>query len=788
MFQSTGMTPQFTPGQSQSGSSVNAAETPNKKFKEVMGAPVAIMNAGPRMHLRGAIRPGDDMQDYEAAVAAYRYGPMVGAAAAIDAAARQHAMHTGYNPHPGHWHGYPAGQPGYMPYPGTVPPPTTYHPAWGHPGNYPGAHSAWQGWSGAQIHHMPANDPPGVSEAAIEPKGKGEGPAPPDPALQIREEAEKLHAAKVGVMRLEHEEALQQAVAETRDSVCREAEHELRERLQHASNLWRSESERLQNHVAGEASNVCSRLLSEVGEAKGIAEDQKRKLEEAVSAHRDEMSAASASHQQAAERISETLNEARTMKSVAENVRLEADERAENQRASLEFARAELLRLQNAQLAAQSEAHNREEMLLQRHLSERAAEALAQANLRGSIENLEARANELAAQKRAAEEELLAARHAWHASAAPSRQESAPSAPKAAAANMYSPPVSGGNGPAPVDHDPWGGWNCPWSAAAPAPRFHGAGGAGAYHGTPGAASGSGGNQPPQPPNGAGHTDNTSNGGTNGSGGGSGGYHGGHPGGGPNGGGPPSGGPPGGGPPGYTPPGGGHPGPGGNPDGFPPGLPPGYPGWPSGPPGGPPGWDGGGGPPGPPYRPPMMMMPGFPEFPRVKEDQLNLPSMPDPAGYKNWRRAVYHIVTSASNRGNLAYEWLRVVEAPGVTQQMLRESGESFETLDIKLAAALFVNAKNMLAARVTNADTDAMHEGRMLKGREILFIYQQYYETDEIFGGYHSVMDLTAIECRGDADIERWLLLWQRVKSNLSTKVSDEHSAQIGIADLGREV
>jgi hypothetical protein len=83
-------------------------------------------------------------------------------------------------------------------------------------------------------------------------------------------------------------------------------------------------------------------------------------------------------------------------------------------------------------------------------------------------------------------------------------------------------------------------------------------------------------------------------------------------------------------------------------------------------------------------------------------------------------AVRDAVVSASGRPDEAYHWILEVEAPGATSAGLSDSG-TFVTLDAKIAAAITKLSEGDLGRQLTNAKEKGMKEGRLVKGRQLLF-------------------------------------------------------------------
>ena len=134
--------------------------------------------------------------------------------------------------------------------------------------------------------------------------------------------------------------------------------------------------------------------------------------------------------------------------------------------------------------------------------------------------------------------------------------------------------------------------------------------------------------------------------------------------------------------------------------------------------------------------------------RVKEaDDINVPSYPQPQQYRSWRAAVRSEITAASGRGEVAFKWIVKTEKVETTFDELRNS-DGFDSLDAKLAAALTKIATGELGRRIMLMVEQEASKGRMLKGRQILWMIHENHELDEERGALYDFTDLMAIRLR----------------------------------------
>ncbi len=68
----------------------------------------------------------------------------------------------------------------------------------------------------------------------------------------------------------------------------------------------------------------------------------------------------------------------------------------------------------------------------------------------------------------------------------------------------------------------------------------------------------------------------------------------------------------------------------------------------------------------------------------------------------------------------------------------------------------------------------AMNEGRCLKGRQIVFLMEQFFRTHAHLGCMYSIMDLTELPFRGDADLPNFRYLWDTIMDRMRDRLEDK--------------
>ena len=163
-----------------------------------------------------------------------------------------------------------------------------------------------------------------------------------------------------------------------------------------------------------------------------------------------------------------------------------------------------------------------------------------------------------------------------------------------------------------------------------------------------------------------------------------------------------------------------------------------------------------------------------EKPKVKEaESIKLPDFPNPETYRSWKIATREAVRAASDRPDEAFDWILAVYDRHAGRSSLRDPGK-FVTLDTKLLAALAKVAKGELARQVLNFKEIEAGERRAVRGRQVLYLFDQHFKTNEEVGSLYSVEDLLKVNLLQD-DLSTFIHNWESVVAGIS-HVPDERT------------
>ena len=141
--------------------------------------------------------------------------------------------------------------------------------------------------------------------------------------------------------------------------------------------------------------------------------------------------------------------------------------------------------------------------------------------------------------------------------------------------------------------------------------------------------------------------------------------------------------------------------------------------------------------------------------RVKEaETLRFPEFPTPEKYRSWRTAIREEIRAASDRPDEAWDWLlKVYEEREDKKNHMAELGNPHNFVNLrlpKILAQLSKVAKGELARQIlTFKDTEAQSK-RVVRGRQVLLMFEQYFKTNEEAGALYGTEDLLQVRLHSD--------------------------------------
>ena len=126
--------------------------------------------------------------------------------------------------------------------------------------------------------------------------------------------------------------------------------------------------------------------------------------------------------------------------------------------------------------------------------------------------------------------------------------------------------------------------------------------------------------------------------------------------------------------------------------------------------------------------------------------------------------------AAVEDSDAAYLWVLELEEKGKSQEDFLKCPKKFLSLDAKVAKAvttLLENHNGDLSSRVLNLKDKRAKNGKICRGRELLYMVYDTYTSDPSFGALCDIQDLIGVKLINDK-IESFLNRWDHVLIHLT--------------------
>ena len=156
-------------------------------------------------------------------------------------------------------------------------------------------------------------------------------------------------------------------------------------------------------------------------------------------------------------------------------------------------------------------------------------------------------------------------------------------------------------------------------------------------------------------------------------------------------------------------------------------------------------------------------------PKVKEaDTIKLPAIPGPETYRNWRIKTRDFIVAASTNPDAAFAWIAEVRKEGQNIEALRKVA----ALDAKLLSALTNITTGDFARKVDTFQETEANEGRIVRGRQVLFMLHDHFSTNMKHGSTYALRDLLSVHLKGE-NLKTFISNWDQVLAGIQ-KVPEE--------------
>ena len=101
--------------------------------------------------------------------------------------------------------------------------------------------------------------------------------------------------------------------------------------------------------------------------------------------------------------------------------------------------------------------------------------------------------------------------------------------------------------------------------------------------------------------------------------------------------------------------------------------------------------------------------------------------PKPSQMQSWKDSLVAEVSSPSGRPDEGWAWIRVVENPSTTLELLAQSGEDWEVYDSKLAIAIRRILTGDPGMRIKRTTKEMEVNGVRIRGRQVVYLIRRVY-------------------------------------------------------------
>ena len=165
-------------------------------------------------------------------------------------------------------------------------------------------------------------------------------------------------------------------------------------------------------------------------------------------------------------------------------------------------------------------------------------------------------------------------------------------------------------------------------------------------------------------------------------------------------------------------------------------------------------------------------------PKLEAEYIKFSSLPQVPQWRTWKMDAMKIVASTSGRPERAIIWISQFET-SKSWEDLENSGDTWATLDIKIAAALTKILHGTFVSRIRLIEQTLANQTpkRMLKGRQMFWLLEDHFKLHSTEGQALEWEDILYVELTGD-NIEGFLNKWETTLSNL--QYCDISDTQLG--------
>ena len=115
-----------------------------------------------------------------------------------------------------------------------------------------------------------------------------------------------------------------------------------------------------------------------------------------------------------------------------------------------------------------------------------------------------------------------------------------------------------------------------------------------------------------------------------------------------------------------------------------------------------------------------------------------------------------------------------MESPTATFETLATNPRVFQSLDMKLTAAIAEISKGILGRTISLRSEQEDKAGRLIKGRQFLWLIYDRFRVDEAAGSVYELNDLLSVTLKGDQGLDKFFANWDEVLVGVQYPLSED--------------
>ena len=160
--------------------------------------------------------------------------------------------------------------------------------------------------------------------------------------------------------------------------------------------------------------------------------------------------------------------------------------------------------------------------------------------------------------------------------------------------------------------------------------------------------------------------------------------------------------------------------------------------------------------------------------KVKEgESIKLKEWPTYGQLKLWRQHTRKEFRACSGLGRAAFLLIRRAERRTTTFEECGQIPDKFVSVVDKLNASMSRILKGEAGRKISNREEELAAKGIEMTGLQALYMLYRTFDMDEDRAQFYDITSLMKLECKNEADVERFSNTWDDVAGQTDESVSD---------------